>query len=60
MYVTVDELLRKTDDLEELMSVVENGHPSIDKEHFCWKALQQLGRMKEETIYNKYNKIHSK
>jgi hypothetical protein len=57
-YLTVDELLRRTDDIEELLSVVENGHPSIDKDHFCWKALKQLGRMTDETIYKKYAKVH--
>jgi hypothetical protein len=59
MHLTVDELLKRTDDIEELMGIVENGHPSIDKDHFCWKALQKLGKMKEEIIYKKYASIHS-
>lgn len=56
--LTVDELLRRTDDIEELLGIVENGHPSIDKDHFCWDALKKLGRMKIETIYKKYELIH--
>jgi hypothetical protein len=58
MQLTVDELLRRTDDIEELLDIVENGHPSIDKDHFCWAALKKLGRMKEETIYKKYEMVH--
>lgn len=57
--LSVNELLRRTDDLEDLMSIVEAGHPSIDEEHFCWDALQILGEMEEEQIMKLYQQIHA-
>jgi hypothetical protein len=56
--LSVNELLKNTSDIEELLDVVQNGHPSIDEEHFCWKALNQLGKMSEKRIYKMYADIH--
>jgi hypothetical protein len=56
--LSVGELLRRTDDIEYLLDVVQNGHPSIDDEHFCYDDLQILQDMEEDDIITMYNDIH--
>lgn len=57
--LSTHELLRRTEDVYDLIDTVVNGHPSIDEEHFCWDALQELGEMDEEQIIEMYNNIHA-
>lgn len=58
--LTVYGLLIRTDDIEELIDVVENGHPSIDESHFSYNAIQQLGLLESDEIielWEEYNKM---
>ncbi|TCJ00501.1 hypothetical protein [Cytobacillus praedii] len=55
---SVAELLRNTNEIEDLISVVENGHPSIDESHHCWKALKKLETMELENIYKLYEEVN--
>lgn len=55
---SVNELLRKTDDIEYLLDIIQNGHPSIDEDHYCWDALKVLEEMTEEEILSLYQTVN--
>lgn len=55
---SVNELLRKTDDIEYLLDIIENGHPSIDEDHYCWDALKELENMDEVEIMQLYQTVN--
>lgn len=57
--ITLEKLLKNTDDIEELLSIVVNGHPSIEEDHFCWDALMELREMEEEEIIKLYEEIQA-
>lgn len=54
-------LLRSTDpeQLEDVIHYIENGHPSIDEEHFCYQALQELSQFDEAEIIQLWQSLHS-
>ena len=56
---TVERLLKNTDDIEYLLDIIENGHPSIDYDHYCWDALKKLEKMTEEEIISLYEQIRA-
>ena len=57
--ISVERLLRNTDDIEYLLDIIENGHPSLDEDHFCWDALKKLEKMDEDEIVSLYEQINA-
>lgn len=56
-YLTGYGLMVRTDDYEDLLYYIENGHPSIDETHHCYKALQELGDFTESELLQLWNSI---
>lgn len=53
----VHDLLRRTDSLEDLLDILEHGHPSITSSHPWWVALKKLEAMEIENIYKLYAEV---
>lgn len=60
-YLTGYGLLSRTTDedtLSDVLDYIDNGHPSIDEDHYCYQALEELRQMTEEEIYQLWRSLH--